>query len=167
MGWRMLEGERLSLRPLADGDILRLREILTESAVARWWPPDALDGWESSVDVTRMSICVEDRVSGLIQYHETDDPRYRHAGIDLFLTTELHGRGLGAEAIRLVARHLLTERGHHRLVIDPALANAAAVRCYERVGFHPVGVMRRYERDHRTGEWADGLLMEMLAGELS
>ena len=158
--------ERLSLRPLADGDILRLREILTESAVARWWPPDALDGWESSDDVTRMSICVEDRVSGLIQYHEADDPRYRHAGIDLFLTTELHGRGLGAEAIRLVARHLLTERGHHRLVIDPALANAAAVRCYERVGFHRVGVMRRYERDHRTGEWADGLLMEMLAGEL-
>ena len=77
--------ERLSLRPLADGDILRLREILTESAVARWWPPDALDGWESSDDVTRMSICVEDRVSGLIQYHEADDPRYRHAGIDLFL----------------------------------------------------------------------------------
>jgi aminoglycoside 6'-N-acetyltransferase len=33
------------------------------------------------------------------------------------------------------------------------------------VGFRPVGVMRRYERGP-DGVWHDGLLMDMLAGEL-
>jgi aminoglycoside 6'-N-acetyltransferase len=134
--------------------------------VARWWPPDALDEWASNDDTARFAICVDERVAGLIQYSEESDPRYRHAGIDLFLTTDLHGRGLGAEAITVLARHLFDDRAHHRLVIDPALANEAAIRCYERVGFRRVGVMRRYERDHISGEWVDGLLMEMLGDEL-
>jgi aminoglycoside 6'-N-acetyltransferase len=36
---------------------------------------------------------------------------------------------------------------------------------YEKAGFRPVGVMRRYERDALGGDWHDGLLMELLAGE--
>ena len=43
-------------------------------------------------------------------------------------------------------------------------ANAAAIRAYEKAGFRPVGVMRRYERDTGGGGWHDGLLMELLAG---
>ena len=163
----MLEGERLRLRPVADADIARLREILGEPLVARWWPPDAPDKWAASDDTARFAICVDDQVAGLIQYSEESDPRYRHAGIDLFLATDLHGRGLGSEAIIVLARHLFEDRRHHRLVIDPALANEAAIRCYERVGFRRVGVMRLYERDHVSDEWVDGLLMEMLAGALS
>ena len=34
-----------------------------------------------------------------------------------------------------------------------------------KVGFKPVGVMRRYERDANGKDWHDGLLMELLAGE--
>ena len=56
-------------------------------------------------------------------------------------------------------------RGHHRLTIDPAADNAKAIRSYERVGFRPVGIMRRYERG-LDGTWHDGLLMDLLAGEL-
>lgn len=59
----------------------------------------------------------------------------------------------------------MQERGHHRLTIDPATANAAAIRSYSKVGFKPVGIMRAYERDHRTGAWRDGLLMDLLADE--
>jgi aminoglycoside 6'-N-acetyltransferase len=70
----------------------------------------------------------EDR--GLIQFGEEHEPRYRHATIDLFLDPELHGRGLGSEALRRVVRHLIDERGHHRITIDPATANAAAIRSY-------------------------------------
>jgi aminoglycoside 6'-N-acetyltransferase len=68
--------------------------------------------------------------------------------------------------VRQVARHLVEVEGHHRLVIDPAADNAAAIRCYEKVGFRPVGVMRRYERGP-DGTWHDGLLMELLAEELT
>jgi aminoglycoside 6'-N-acetyltransferase len=50
-------------------------------------------------------------------------------------------------------------------VIDPAADNVAAIRTYEKAGFKPVGVMRRYER-LPGGEWHDGLLMDLLADEL-
>jgi aminoglycoside 6'-N-acetyltransferase len=62
-------------------------------------------------------------------------------------------------------RLLIDERGHHRITIDPAVANAPAIRAYEKAGFRRVGVMRRYERDTGGEGWHDGLLMELLAGE--
>ena len=62
-------------------------------------------------------------------------------------------------------RHLIDDRGHHRITIDPATANAAAIRAYEKVGFRPVGVMRRHERDVDGDGWHDSLLMELLAGD--
>ena len=51
-------------------------------------------------------------------------------------------------------------------MIDPAADNHRAVRCYEKVGFRPVGVMRRYERG-ADGTWHDGLFMDLLADELT
>jgi aminoglycoside 6'-N-acetyltransferase len=56
------------------------------------------------------------------------------------------------------------DHGHHRLTIDPAADNEAAIRTYRKVGFKPVGVLRRYERDS-DGTWHDGLLMDLLAEE--
>jgi aminoglycoside 6'-N-acetyltransferase len=56
------------------------------------------------------------------------------------------------------------DKGFHRLVIDPAADNVAAIRCYEKVGFKPVGIMRQYERDDHG--WHDGLLMDLVAAEL-
>lgn len=55
-------------------------------------------------------------------------------------------------------------RGHHRLIIDPAVRNEPAVRCYRAVGFTPVGVMREYQQ-MADGRWHDGLLMELLASD--
>ena len=95
----------------------------------------------------------------------TEDPDDRHAGIDLFLDSTHQGLGLNPDAIALVARYLFEVRAHRRLTIDPAAANVRAIRAYERVGFRPVGVMREYERGH-DGTWHDGLLMNLLAGEL-
>ena len=51
-------------------------------------------------------------------------------------------------------------------MIDPAADNVAAIRSYEKVGFRPVGVMRRYERGP-DGQWHDGLLMDLLAEDLA
>ena len=78
------------------------------------------------------------KIAGAIQFHEEDDPQYRHAGIDRFLGTAHHGPGIGGEAIRVLARYLIAERGHHRLTIEPAADNLPAIRAYERVGFRPV-----------------------------
>jgi RimJ/RimL family protein N-acetyltransferase len=109
---------------------------------------------------------VDGSVQGMIQYTEVIEPMYRHASLDVFLDPAVHGRGIGRDAVRTLARHLVHERGHHRLVIDPAVDNEPAIRCYAAVGFRPVGVMRRYEHDVEGEGWHDGLLMDLLAEEL-
>jgi aminoglycoside 6'-N-acetyltransferase len=64
---------------------------------------------------------------------------------------DLHGRGIGSDALQTLVEHLLTDRDHHRVTIDPAADNAAAVRCYDRAGFRSVGVMESSWLDpHRT-----------------
>ena len=108
-------------------------------------------------------MLVDGAVAGMVQTAEEEEPRYRSAGIDLFLDPAVHGRGVGTEVVRRVVDHLIRERGHHRITIDPAAANAAAIRAYGKVGFKPVGIMRDYERDADGGGWHDGLLMELLA----
>jgi aminoglycoside 6'-N-acetyltransferase len=161
----MAGSPEIVLRPLAEGDEAELRRIHETPEVARWWGrPDEGFPWDEP-EVTRLTIEVDGRVAGMIEFSEELDPKYRHAGIDLFLDPALHGRSLGTEAVRRVVRHLIDDRGHHRITIDPATANAAAIRAYEKVGFRRVGVMRRYERDVEGDGWHDGLLMELLAGE--
>jgi aminoglycoside 6'-N-acetyltransferase len=147
-------------------DVARLMAIRREPEVAAWW--GALGDGEIEEYVgaeTWFAIEVGGEVVGAIEYSEEEDPMYRHAGIDLFLSASAHRQGLGTEAIRVLARHLIDERGHHRLTIDPAAGNHAAIRAYEKVGFSRVGVMRSYERGP-DGTWHDGILMELLAGEL-
>ena len=136
-----------------------LTRILRTPEVARWWDVGA--PWDDE-DCTMLTIDVDGTVAGLIQYYEEPDPKYRHAAIDIFVDPALHNRGIGTEAIRQLVRHLVDDRGHHRITIDPATANAPAIRCYEKAGFKPVGVMRAYEREMATGEWHDGLLMELV-----
>ena len=108
----------------------------------------------------------DDEVFGLIQFTEEDEPDYRHAGIDIALHPAWHGQGLGSDAVRTLAHHLFADRGHHRITIDPAAHNERAIRSYQRVGFRPVGVMRRYERG-LDGSWHDGLLMDLLPEDLA
>ncbi|AJT67207.1 hypothetical protein T261_5587 [Streptomyces lydicus] len=155
-----LRGTDVLLRPVQDTDIATLDRIVREPAVAAWWSPP--DDYADMLAITHSG-----KVIGAIQFSEETDPDFRHAGIDIFLTTSHHGKGLGTDAVRTLAHWLIHERGHHRLTIDPAAANTAAIASYRKVGFKPVGIMRAYGRDYRTGGWADGLLMDLLADELT
>jgi aminoglycoside 6'-N-acetyltransferase len=165
-----LRGEHVTLRPATTSDVAELARIRSTPDVMRWWRGGEDLGASVAEDLAdegteTFVIEHDDRVAGAIQWHAEDEPDYRHAGIDIYLDPAVHGRGLGADAIRTLARHLILDHGHHRLVIDPAADNAAAIRCYAKVGFRPVGVMRNYERG-LDGTWHDGLLMDLLADEL-
>lgn len=161
-----LAGERIVLRPLEPAVAVELAELGADPEVARWWPnmtPEDLLGEDDRT--LAFAIELEGRPIGVAQAWEENEPDYRHAGIDLFIAAPWQGRGLGTDAVRTLARHLVRERGHHRVTIDPALENERAIRCYERVGFKRVGVLRRYERAG-DGTWRDGLLLDLLAEEL-
>jgi aminoglycoside 6'-N-acetyltransferase len=167
----MLVGRVVTLRLATESDVPALAAIRrTPEVYARWRGGadlereirDDLDDDDSVIYV----IVSEDRVVGSIQWSAETEPDYRHASIDIYLDPSVHGRGLGTDAVRTLARHLVTAEGHHRITIDPAVDNEAAIRSYAKVGFRPVGVMRRYERDV-DGTWHDNLLMDLLAEELT
>ncbi|HEY8304406.1 MAG TPA: GNAT family protein [Solirubrobacteraceae bacterium] len=163
---RIVERSRLILRPLVEDDEAELLRIHSTPEVALWWDvPDEGFPWSDEPESTRLAIVIDGAVAGMIQFWEEQSPKYRHAGIDLFVDPAFHGQGVGTEAVRRLVGHLIDERGHHRITIDPGASNAAAIRCYEKVGFKRVGVLRRYERLSGSREWRDGLLMELLAGE--
>jgi len=165
-----IRGRQVTLRPLVRGDAARLVEILRTPEVARWWTGYDLVRVESEFLVAEPNLVVhgievEGRLVGLIQTTEEPTPDFRHASIDLFLDPSAQGRGLGPDAIRALARHLIEHDGHHRLTIDPAADNVNAIRAYAKVGFKPVGRLRQYQR-FPDGSWHDGLLMDLLAHEL-
>ena len=165
-----LRGEHVVLRLATDEDVDALTAVLTDPTVAEWWGTwdrdrvvrDLLGDDETVVWVIEEAGAVV----GLLQTAENADPEYRHAGIDLSLVASAQGRGLGTDAVRTAARWLIGERGHHRLTIDPAAHNARAIASYAKVGFRPVGILRAYERG-RDGTFHDGLLMDLLAHELT
>jgi len=162
---------RVALRALAVQDAPALAAIVERPGVREWWGSEESDSRsaegfaEEARDEVAFAIEVDGALAGWLGFHEELEPDYRHASIDIFLAPEAQGGGHGPAALRLAARWLIDERGHHRITIDPACANARAIRAYESVGFRPVGVMRSYERGP-DGAWHDGLLMDMLAGEL-
>lgn len=180
-GPTVLAGASVSLRAAGSEDIPAL------AAIRR--TPEVFQRWRGGADLARavaedlaepgatsyvielagreLSCAADTRaVIGWIQWSEETDPDYRYASIDIYLDPAVHGRGLGTDAVRTLARHLLVDRGHHRLEIDPAADNGAAIRCYSKVGFRPVGIRRRSERGN-DGSWHDALLMDLLANELT
>ena len=167
----LLIGKRVTLRPAREGEDRLLLAVLGEESVRQWWgEPAVLDDLRADLagqtEDALLVIEVDGAACGGIQYSEENEPMYRSAGIDIFLATVAQGRGLGREAVASLAGWLIAARGHHRLTIDPAADNARAIRCYAAVGFRPVGVLRQCERGP-DGRWRDGLLMDLLAAELT
>jgi aminoglycoside 6'-N-acetyltransferase len=165
-----LRGRHVTLRPTAPADAPALTAILAEPEVARWWGDFDQGRVMAELivgDPEESPFVIEQDgvVIGYIQAVEENEPDFRSAGIDLFLRTDAQGRGLGPDAIRTLAIHLLDDRGHHRLTIDPAADNERAIAAYAKLGFRPVGRMRQYQR-LRDGRWVDALLMDLLADEL-
>lgn len=165
-----IRGGIVTLRPALDADVPALTAIRETPEVRAWWRGGddlAREIAEDLADPDLKTYVIEHdaRVVGAIQWSAESDPDYRHASIDVYLDPMVHGKGLGVDAVRTLAGYLVGVHGFHRLTIDPAAENTAAIRCYTKVGFRPVGVMRRYERG-LDGSWHDGLLMDLLAEEL-
>ena len=158
-----LRGRLVTLRPVRPDDLPLLRGILGEPEVATWWRRTE---WERVDELGAVTFAIElDRaVVGCIQYTEQTDPDYRSAAVDIFVSAAVHGRGVGTGAMRTLIAWLIDQRGHHRLTVDPAVANERAIAVYRKLGFKPVGVLRRYERvdDDR---YRDALLLDLLADE--
>jgi aminoglycoside 6'-N-acetyltransferase len=167
----VLQGSTVRLRPGRPDDLDALTAIFATEEVSAWWARYDRQRIEAEVlhrddpAETVYVIEVDGEVAGIIQSAEETAPDHRAAGIDIAVDPRWHGTGVALDAIRTLARHLLEDEGHHHLTIDPAAANARAIAAYTKVGFRPVGVLRRNERG-ADGTFHDTLLMDLLAGDL-
>ncbi|MFC5997073.1 GNAT family N-acetyltransferase [Pseudonocardia hispaniensis] len=165
VGSDALAGQTVVLRPTGAQHVGSFMEILQHPEVSRWWGGYDLERVRRELlGPHGYAVELAGEVIGLVIFREQNDPDHRYAGIDIALHPDAHGQGLGTDAMRALVRYLFDRRDHHRIVIDPAAHNERAIRSCRRVGFQPVGVMRRYERS-ADGTWHDALLMDLLREE--
>jgi aminoglycoside 6'-N-acetyltransferase len=150
-----VHGRLTSLRPAdADaGDVDRLVAWHADPEVSRFWDDETFTRTEMEERLARPDVeawIVEENGEpvGYLQTHPE--------GLDMFLVPAARGRGLGPDAARAMARHLVDERGHTRVTVDPYEWNEKAVRAWERAGFVEVSRGHPPDEDHVT-EW---ILME-------
>ena len=164
-----LRGDLVTLRRTVPEDRARLRAIREEPEVVRWWDEQTAEWPDDADDLELLTVFHEGEVVGLVQFWEEPDEDYRRADVDILVTTRLQNRGLGTDAMRAVTRHLIDDRGHHRITLTTSPQNERAIRVYEKVGFRRVGITRLSERA-KDGTWHDEVLMELVvepAGESS
>ncbi len=166
-----LRGAIVRLRPPTEPDVAPLAAIRRHPELHHRWrggedKEAAVRDDMAEDESTGFVIELGGRPVGWIQYSEELEPDYRGASMDVYVDAAVHGQGIGTDALRALARHLIDERGHHRITIDPAADNAAAIACYAKVGFRPVGILRQAERGN-DGTWHDALMMDLLADELT
>lgn len=167
-----LAGDRVVLRPMRPDELRNVATSITsDPEVSRWWSADAakVRHWlQDASTVVYVVECTDEpgRVVGMVQGSVgSEDPDYEHAGIDIALFADARGKGIGPEVLRLFAEWLFTGCGFHRITIDPAATNSAAVRAYEKAGFKRIGLARAYERGD-DGVWHDNVILDLLPGDL-
>ncbi len=92
------------------------------------------------------------------------DPVHRRAELHLLVgRRDLHGRGIGTEATRLMLQHAFSDLNLHRVFLSVLSHNAQAIRVYEKAGFKREGVSR--ESAYKRGKYEDMVQMGILDRE--
>jgi aminoglycoside 6'-N-acetyltransferase len=148
----LVHGRLTTLRPAGAGDVDRLVAWHADPEVSRYWDGETFTRAEMEERLARGDVeawIVEEGSEpvGYLQVHPE--------GLDMFLVPAARGRGLGPDAARAMARHLVDERGWTRVTVDPYAWNDRAVRAWERAGFAEIS---RHPAD--DGHPAPWILME-------
>jgi aminoglycoside 6'-N-acetyltransferase len=148
----LVRGRLTTLRPADAGDVDRLVAWHADPDVSRYWDGETFTHDEMAERLSRAEVeawIVEESGEpvGYLQVHR--------GGLDMFLIPAVRGRGLGPDAARAMARHLVGGRGFPRVTVDPYAWNEGAVRAWERAGF--VEVSRHEADEDHTASW---ILME-------
>ena len=150
-------GSLTTIRPATAEDVELLVAWHADPEVARFWDDETYTPEEMEARLTRADVeaFVVEEAGTPVGYIEawTDDGR--SGGVDMFLSPDARGRGLGPDAARALARQLRDDRGWDPVTVDPYLWNESAVRAWRRAGFEPIG--EREPDDEHRDPW---LLME-------
>ncbi len=155
-----IDEKRFEFRVLTENDLSLLFAWVNQSEISRWWADVGLDlqtfkekyleklsnGFEFP-----FMVLFDEQPIGYIEYYVankvgggwwTDEPAGVY-GIDVFIgESEKLGRGYGSNFLRMFVDFLLKKPEIKKIIIDPAVDNLRAIRCYEKVGFSPVGQVK-------------------------
>ncbi len=148
----VLQGERVSLRPLtrADLDEIEAWAPYTDPLYLAWnrfpWHQLGKDLWHdlqfTDPAVERLAIVDrQSRVIGVIGLVDVDDSR--SPLLSIFLGSDFVGQGLGSDALRTLLREVFRERGLAAVRLDVAASNRRARRVYEKCGLRITGTRYR------------------------
>ena len=151
----------MRLTPLAAADAEALRAIRADPRVAEWW--DELEPdfpMDDEPESTRFTIHHEGEIAGMVQFAEEEEPKYRHASIDIFVAPEHQGRGRdrGGQARRRPPARRARPPSHHD---RPRDRERGRVACYSKAGLARSGCCGS-ERDSDGRGWHDSLMMELV-----
>ena len=143
------------VEPFLAGRRARDREALLAEIERTQAEPDAFARLIVEVDGERAGAMAWERVN--------ERSKIAHLG-GLALDPRFRGRGVAHEAARVLQRHLIFERGYHRLQLECYGFNERAIRHAERAGFVREGVKRKAYWRH--GEWVDGVMFGLVREDL-
>lgn len=155
-------GPLVTLRAPMTSDLEPLVAILAEPEVAHWWvgyTPERVQEEILDAPETARIIEVEGECAGAMFVLRGTDPEYPTTVMHIFLGTRFRGRRVGEEALALAIRVEFAD-GISRITLDPNIHNEGAIRSYDRLGFHRVGVLRDYQV-RPGGHLEDGLFMDL------
>jgi aminoglycoside 6'-N-acetyltransferase len=145
---KRVHGSLTSLRRATEADVARLVAWHDDPEVARFWDDEHFTEAEmlerlARPDVEAWIVEAGDEAIGYLQVHST--------GLDMFLVPSARGRGLGPDAGRAMAQHLLDDHGWERVTVDPYTWNEHALRAWRKAGF--VAVSHHEPDDEHTAPW--------------
>jgi RimJ/RimL family protein N-acetyltransferase len=175
----VIVGDSLRLRPAAEEDIEYLVALAASeevepylAGVSPWGAEDVraeLQRAEMEPETgARLVLEVENggdwhRAGGLAWAVQNRRSRIAYL-YGVMLDPAARGRGLAERAVRLVATHLIRDRGYHRVQLEVYAFNERALRLFERAGFVREGVKRKAYWRH--GAWHDGVMFGLVEEDL-
>jgi RimJ/RimL family protein N-acetyltransferase len=172
----MLRGEMTGLRARHDSDIPVLHAELYDDVETRvradsrpWQPippgsgsPYVVTGPDNNAACFSVVELATGELAGEALLWDIDlHNRAAHIGISLL--PAFRGRGLGADAVRVLCRYGFAIRGLHRLQAETLATNNAMIQAANRTGFTREGTLRRAA--WVDGEFVDEVILGLLAAE--
>lgn len=176
-----LVGEKAILRPFCEADYPAMATALADPEVRKLTgsvhdesdlsaPDDIeklLDWYRTrNVQPDRLDLAVVDKASatcvGEVVLNEYDAGN-RSCNFRTLIGPGGRDRGLGTEALRLIAGYGFEQLGLHRISLEVYAFNPRARRVYEKAGFVAEGVLRDALRYGDT--WVDATVMSVLDHE--
>lgn len=168
----MIEGERVLLRRMSRedaADVVRMRadpEVQAQLFSGR--PPTIEEHlrWLADMEARgdRHEFMIVERTSGrsvgTIGLRHIDRVNRRAEYGVLIGEPDARGKGLAAEASRLLLAYAFGTLGLRRVYLHVLARNEDALRLYRRVGFQPEGVLRQHVR--KGDEFLDVAVMAVL-----